>query len=152
MGLFSKILDYLFNTKKEENMISFLIGSGFSVADGMPLVSNINKRLCNIKEDEFMIHSDMSAFFLNGQTNPNDWHRRQERLFVQEFLEFYCSKIVDGQDAFHYEDFFDFYSDYRREGYEDDEHPINKFCDLFRVNHKDSFHYISDNYNLISIP
>lgn len=150
MGWLTKIIDFLFSSKNEENMVSFLIGSGFSVADGMPLVRDINRRLSSIKEDEIMIHSEMSAMFLNGQENPNDWNRREERIFLQEFLEFYCSEIVDGQDAFHYEDFFDFYSDFLlRGGYEDDDNPINLFCDSFREKYEDSLD-VADNYNLVS--
>lgn len=149
MGWIAKILDFLFNSKNEENMVSFLIGSGFSVADGLPLVSNINQRLCCIKEDEIIIHPEMSAMFLNGQANPNDWDRREERIFLQEFLEFYCSEIVDGQEAFHYEDFFDFYSDFLRKENEDDDHSINLFCDSFREKYENSFDIV-DNYNLVS--
>ncbi|MBL7794550.1 MAG: SIR2 family protein [Saprospiraceae bacterium] len=149
MGLFKQILDFLFSTKKEENIVSFLIGSGFSVADGLPLVRDINHRLSSIKENEIMIHSEMSALFLNGQENLNEWQRKEERIFIQEFLEFYCSEIVDGQDTFHYEDFFDFYSDFLRKGYEEDDSPINLFCESFRKKHEGSLNVV-DNYSLIS--
>jgi len=53
--------------------------------------------------------TDQRAFFLNGQDNPNRWSKKIERYFVQEFLEFYNSKIVVNKENFHYETFYDFY-------------------------------------------
>lgn len=143
-----KIIDYLFRCKTDT--ISFLIGSGFSVADGMPLVSHINKRLRKITESEILIHTDRTAMFLNGQENENDWVNREQRYFVQEFLAFYCSEIIDSEEEFNYEEFFDYYSKFLREGYEDENNEINVFCDSFRAKHKSDFQNIMDNYNLVS--
>jgi len=86
-------------------VVSFLLGSGFSVPEGMPSVRDVNKRLCKIGEGEIIIHSSQVAGFLNGQPNPNSGTHRDERLFVQEFLEFYNSQILKQGESFHYETF-----------------------------------------------
>jgi len=93
-------------------IVSILIGSGFSIPDGLPDVTQLNKRLAYINEGEIMIHSDLTAFFLNGYDDPNRWQNRDERLFLQEFLEFYNEEILKADDSFHYETFYDFYSGY----------------------------------------
>jgi hypothetical protein len=50
--------------------------------------------------------------FLNGQEDLNRYERRDERLFLQEFLEFYNAEILKDGEIFHYETFYDFYSGY----------------------------------------
>ncbi len=139
----------LFNWKKNPKMdtVSFLIGSGFSKADGLPLVGEINERMRRINEDEIIIHSEGTAFFLNGQTNENEWSRKAERLFVQEFLKFYSNEVIDGEGNFHYEDFYDYYSEYLRT--EDNEY-IDEFCETFRNENDNEYNPIADNYNLVS--
>ncbi|PKP18119.1 MAG: hypothetical protein CVU05_14240 [Bacteroidetes bacterium HGW-Bacteroidetes-21] len=99
-------------THSKKPIISILIGSGFSIPAGIPGVKEINKRLSKIDESEIIIHSQMSAGFLNGQTDNNRLHRNDERLFVQEFIKFYNS--LQSVESFHYETFYDFYWDYRR--------------------------------------
>src|SRR5687768_12615729 len=74
--------------------VSFLLGSGFSIPEGLPSVSQLNNRLAKINESEILIHSDQRAIFLNGAEDPNRWQRRDERLFLQEFLEFYNDVIL----------------------------------------------------------
>jgi len=93
--------------------ISFLLGSGFSIPDGYPPTSQINERLKKINADEIHIHSDMSARFLNGEHNPNSYSRSEEKLFIQRFLEFYNSVILNGA-PFHYEVFYDYYINLHR--------------------------------------
>lgn len=94
--------------------ISFLIGSGFSIPEGIPGIHQVNQRLAAIDESEIMIHSDQQAFFLDGQVDNNRHTNYYERYFVQEFLKFYNKEILSGK-AFHYETFYDFYSDYLRQ-------------------------------------
>jgi len=94
--------------------ISILTGSGFSVPDGLPTVSQLNQRLSNIQESEIFIGSDQTAFFLNGQLDNNRWEKSDERVFMQDFLEYYRTKVLASPADFHYETFFDFYSGYLR--------------------------------------
>jgi SIR2-like domain len=141
----------LFNwiKKPKNNTISFLIGSGFSKADGLPLVGEINQRLRKINEDEILIHTNGITIFLNGQQNHNAWSRKIERLFIQEFLEFYCSKVIDEEANFHYEDFYDYYYNYLMGDYVNP-NLINTFCDSFINKYKDNYPDIWDNINLVS--
>ncbi len=136
------------NSGNELPVVSLLLGSGFSKADGLPLVGEINKRMRSIKEGDIMIHSDGTAFFLNGQINFNEWLRKNERLFVQEFLKFYCKDVIGGEESFHYETFFDYYSGYLNETYTED-NLINAFCDKFRIEYDSKYDELSDNYNLV---
>lgn len=92
--------------------ISILLGSGFSIPEGLPGVRELNQRLSKIDESEILIHTDQRAIFLNGQDDPNRWSRWDERIFLQEFLEFYNAEILKDGATFHYETFYDFYSGY----------------------------------------
>ncbi|MFA6151051.1 MAG: hypothetical protein WC716_07015 [Chitinophagaceae bacterium] len=94
------------------NQISFLLGSGFSIPEGLPSVTKLNQRLSKIQETEILIHSSQVSFFLNGQEDNNRYSNRDERLFLQDFLDFYSEQILDQGEHFHYEKFYDFYSDY----------------------------------------
>lgn len=38
--------------------------------------------------------------------------RVDERTFIQEFIEFYCTSILDTPEEFHYESFYDYYHEY----------------------------------------
>ena len=92
--MIKKIFAYLSNIYKTKSAkmnknISFLLGSGFSIPDGVLGVREINQRLKKIDESEILIHSDMRAIFLNGQKDPNRFMNWDERQFVQEFLNFH---------------------------------------------------------------
>lgn len=102
--------------------ISFLIGSGFSIPDGLPSTNMMNNRLSHIEADEIMIHSSQNAAFLEGREYPNNqWERLVERNFVQEFLEFYNLEILDDDEEFDYEEFFDYYRlQLRNEDFDED--------------------------------
>ncbi len=90
--------------------VSILLGSGFSIPEGLPGVRQLNHRLSKIDEGEILIHSDQQAMFLNGQEDPNRWSRWDERIFMQEFLEYYNSNVLKEGEQFHYETFYDFYT------------------------------------------
>ena len=45
--------------------VSILVGSGFSIPEGLPCVRQLNQRLSKINESEILIHFDQSAIFLN---------------------------------------------------------------------------------------
>ena len=109
---------------------SFLLGSGFSIPDGYPSTSQLNEKLRKINADEIKIHTSMSARFLNaGEKDPNAWSGREDKLFVQRFLEFYNEQILNGEN-FHYEDFYDFYTELHNVEVLDEK--AQKFFDDFR--------------------
>lgn len=130
-------------------IISFLLGSGFSVPAGIPCVSAINERLSKINESEIFIHTDQHAFFLNGQVNENWRQNRVERLFVQDFLEFYNAEFLRDGESFHYETFYDFYSFYLVQG--ENREIIEDFYQRFLKKHNidPEFHH-RDCYNMVS--
>lgn len=147
-----KWLRALFNCNKKSKMntISFLIGSGFSKADGLPLVGEINKRFRNIDENEIEINSERISWFKQDKKpNYHPSSKQNERKFVQEFLKFYCTQVIYKEEDFHYEEFFDYYNDYRRIYYKDDSHPINLFCENFRSSYMEPGSFGRDNFNLI---
>lgn len=110
-------------------MISFLLGSGFSIPEGVRSVSQLNERLQKIEANEICVNTSRSAFFIEGQDIQNDIIGLPERKFVESFLDFYNQEIIDGD--FHYEDFYDFYTSFLRE--EINAEQINEFCDKFNT-------------------
>jgi hypothetical protein len=129
--------------------VSLLIGSGFSIPEGLPGVKGLNERLSKINENEILIHSDQRALFLNGQEDLNRWSRWDERAFLQEFLEFYSNEILKGEEAFHYETFYDFYSGYLHS--KENKEPIEAFYEQFNKRHyKDGGNGARDCHNRIS--
>jgi hypothetical protein len=129
-------------------IISFLVGSGFSRPEGLPGVKELNQRLSKIDESEILIHTDQRAFFLNGQTDLNRWSRQDERIFLQEFLEYYCSKILKSRDEFHYESFYDFYSGYLTKN--ENKGPIEDFYNQFNEKYFKERDSLRDCYNRIA--
>lgn len=131
--------------------ISFLIGSGFSIPEGIPGVKQLNKRLSKINESEILIHTDQRAFFLNGQEDPNRWSRWDERVFMQEFLEFYNTEVINSPEDFHYETFYDFYSGYlaNPNTYINKE-IVENFYETFSKNHFKENEDLRDCYNRVS--
>ena len=65
--------------------ISLIIGSGFSVPDGMRTVGQINDLLINLKENDIYIQSDMTFIWLNGQEKPS--FTIQMTLTLSQFLQ-----------------------------------------------------------------
>lgn len=135
--------------KNKNSKFSFLLGSGFSIPDKLPSVNELNKKLQAIDQNEIFIGSDQLAFFLNGQINPNDYERKDERLFLQEFLKFYNEKILKSGESFNYEKFYDFYSSYlnSKNNSETIESFYNIFTDKYinaKFNNRDCFNRISD--------
>ena len=131
-----------------QKTISILVGSGFSIPEGLPGVKDLNKRLSKIDESEILIHSDQTAIFLNGQTDNTRFMRADERRFLQDFLEYYSEKILESGEEFHYETFYDYYSEYLTSG--KNKKQIEDFYDSFKkkyFNGKDTYR---DCYNRIS--
>lgn len=89
--------------------ISFLIGSGFSIPEGISSANKINSKLSNINANDFYFGTDQSAgFLLPGQKYPNnEFEHLKERRFVEELIKFYNSDININKD-FNYENFYDY--------------------------------------------
>lgn len=131
--------------------ISFLLGSGFSAPENIPTVSQINKRLRQLKEDEFYLGSDQRAFFYQTEwRDPNGWMPISsiDRLFAQDFTAFYCRDVLGGNiDDFNYEIFYDYISEFLR--FKKHKAEIGKFCDSFRVKNIQGSNWNSDDYNFV---
>src|SRR5689334_19496554 len=96
--------------------LSILLGSGFSVPEGLPTVSSINNKLRNLKENDFYLTSAQTAGFYNSDwRDPNDRSSYTDRHFAQEFTTFYRDVILNGDvEAFNYEVFYDYITDFLR--------------------------------------
>lgn len=115
--------------------VSILVGSGFSIPEGLPGVRQLNQRLCKIDESEILIQTDQRTIFLNGQDDPNRWTRWDERIFLQEFLEFYNAEVLKPNDEFHYETFYDYYSGYLNLTKQENKEAIEGFYQHFNDKH-----------------
>ncbi len=97
--------------------ISLIFGSGLSIPAGLPSASDLNTRLSKIDASDISIHTDGSAWFLKGQTDPNaDWMRVKERNFIKKFIEFYNTEVLKGLNNFDYEEFYDYYQQLKASG------------------------------------
>ncbi len=107
--------------------VSLIIGSGFSVPDGMKTVGQINETLTGLEEKDIYIHSDMTLILLNGQEKPEfPIHRGDERFFVQ-FIQWYISK---SNGKFNYERFYDYVTSFKR--FEKHKEEIEPFFEAFK--------------------
>ena len=95
-----------------KNNISILIGSGFSVAAGLPSVIDINNKFSKLKSSEIIIHSSQDSWFLRTGVSKAQPCTFSER-FAQDFIGFY-NKL--NQKIFHYEDFYDYVCNLLKEG------------------------------------
>lgn len=128
--------------------VSLLVGSGFSMPEGLPGVNQLNQRLSKINESEILIHSDQTAIFLNGQKDTNRWARWDERKFLQEFLEFYNEEVLNETEKFHYETFYDYYSSYLTR--KENAGAIESFCKRFHEKHLRNSKIRRDCYNRLA--
>jgi hypothetical protein len=131
--------------------ISFLFGSGFSAPENVPTVEIINKRMRQLREDEFYLGSDQRAFFYQTDwRDPNGWMPSSylDRLFAQEFTAFYYNEILQGEfGLFNYEEFYDYFSEFLR--YKKHKDEIGKFCETFRSKNVNDDIYVSDDHNYV---
>jgi hypothetical protein len=94
--------------------ISIILGSGFSVPDGMKTVQEINDFIVNLDETNFTINHEMILTIGNyPKSNYVSSIHSGDKLFFLAFIKWYIDKI---NSNFHYEDFFDFFSQYRIDG------------------------------------
>ncbi len=128
--------------------VSFLLGSGFSIPDGLPSVGDLNARLSKVTEDEIIITSSQDAFFLNGQFDNNRFVNVDKRLFFQFFLEFYNNQVLLKGQNFHYETFYDFYSGYLHS--KENADIIEDFYDSFTARYPESDFHLRDCYNRVN--
>ncbi|MCD8739035.1 hypothetical protein LT679_00350 [Mucilaginibacter roseus] len=133
MNIPEQLVDAIFASQRPEptERISFLLGSGFSRPDGMPLVSDINRQLSQLKESDFYLRQEMSAGFYTGDyRDPNAFSTLNDRRFASEFIAFYVETQLRGNhEAFNYEHFFDFFSEYLHERKHVAE--VDKFCSVY---------------------
>lgn len=126
--------------------ISLLIGSGFSIPDKIPGVAQLNQRLRSIRHDEIAIESNLKCYFLPKGEKAQKGNYF-ERLFIQQFLEFYTSQITHGKN-FNYEDFFDYYSVHRRnEGSSEIDTFISSFQEKHQAPESDWLFHFDRNFN-----
>lgn len=128
--------------------ISVILGSGFSVPEGLPKVSDINSKLSNLKKDDFYIFSDQSAgFYKTDYRDPNAWFSFLDRDFAEKFTAFYISTVLKGiSDDFNYEVFYDYITDFLR--FKKNNDKISAFCESFREGLKGQS-YLDDDHNLV---
>lgn len=105
-------------------MISFLLGAGFSKADGVPLISDIRDQLSELTVDDIYIHSDLKLIVLNGQDKPTPLLHEIEENFIIRFINFYSDNY-----ELNYEYLFDYVNEYLRNGGHQEE--IEDFYDRF---------------------
>lgn len=116
------------------SQISFLLGAGFSAPDGYPTRNELNKLLSSIKQSDFLLHTDGTPIFLNGESDPNaSWMNVAQRYFVEDFLHFYQKEILTPDDLFDYEVFIDYYKGLQREGFSCSK--FNQFAADFKEKH-----------------
>lgn len=121
-----------------------LLGAGFSAPDKYPTRTELNKRLIKISSDEILIHTDGSAMFLNDEIDPNAaWTNIEKKHFVEKFLDFYRTEILEKKEDFDYETFYDYYQGLHYEKLVCAK--FNSFADSF----KKEYDYPIDNINLL---
>lgn len=97
----------------DQNTISFLIGSGFSVPANLPFVPCINNMVSNLTAADLSISpSEILAIIERGR-DLDRFNRTEEKKFFEDFIRFYKKKVRDSETEFHYEEFYDYYTDQR---------------------------------------
>jgi hypothetical protein len=70
--------------------LSILLGSRFSIPEGLPRVIDINNKLNNLNKDDFFLLSDQKPEFnKNNYKDPNALSPYLDGQFTQEFTNFY---------------------------------------------------------------
>lgn len=107
--------------------ISLLLGSGFSIPEGIKGVKEINSFIIELKDENFMISSDMTFILSdNSKVDGVNYHRDDE-LFFLRFIKWYTDNI---DINFDYECFYDFFTSFRRQNENVEE--INEFFKSFK--------------------
>lgn len=144
---FSIIRDLINKITNMKTTISFLLGSGFSHADGIPLMPKINKMLLEIKESEFYIDSQMNAFRLKENSQKGFTLNSIDEKFFVEFIKYYSNTLISSPDQFNYEELIDYIEAYRRFG--NNAATIHQFCQDYRNSLMTQARAIDDDNNLV---
>ena len=95
---------------EQKPIISFLIGSGFSIPCNLPSVKMINDFFLNINENDYNFNLDLSVNILRKPDVSLYQPRLESKILFKDFINFYCKKI--NIKYFDYEEFYDFLCDY----------------------------------------
>src|SRR5690625_450543 len=96
---------------ENQNIISFLVGSGFSIPAKLPSVPCLNKKISNLKASDLFITTDQNLLIIKKEPDQNSFIKREVKQFFEDFIRFYKEKVLESGDDFHYEKFYDYYSD-----------------------------------------
>lgn len=93
--------------------VSFMLGAGFSIPAGYPSARGLNDMFGDLRESQFAIHSDWSAWMCDSEETANAWTSYPSaRKFACQLVAYYRSG--PGKCCpFHYEDFVDWYKHIR---------------------------------------
>ena len=80
--------------KQDKPNASFLLGSGFSVPDGMRTVAELNEILDNLRLEDIYIHSDMTIILMNGQKKPMYLAHERDEMFFIDFIKSAPSRSI----------------------------------------------------------
>ncbi len=107
--------------------ISLLLGSGFSIPEGIKGVKKINEYIIDLKDENFMISSDMIFILQDFKKDNESYLHRDDELFFIKFIKWYIDKT---ESDFDYECFYDFFTSFKRQGENSNE--INEFFESFK--------------------
>lgn len=99
--------------------ISFLLGAGFSVNQGYPVASSLNKKIVELKISDFGIANCGTVFDI-ADGNDITLNYGHIRSFLIELIAFYNSKY----SPFNYEEFYDYYKRLQNEDVDDGSNDI----------------------------
>ena len=108
--------------------ISIILGSGFSLPEGIPGVKKINKIISELKDDDFEITSGMTFVLLKeGQSKTESFSNREDEIFFLNFIQWYIENV---DCEFNYERFYDYFTNFRRLNENRDK--LDKFFEFFK--------------------
>ncbi len=125
--------------------VSFLLGSGFSVPDGIKSVGDINEFIAKLNVNDFCIWSDMTFVLLQEDKRGLKSYHLNDHIFFVEFIEWYIEKI---DSDFNYEKFYDFFTGFNRKDLNKTE--INTFFEEFKCKVVEPLTSIDRVYSFVS--
>lgn len=114
--------------------VSFLLGSGFSIPEGLCSVSYINEKVVNTKAGDFYLYQDQSAGYYIDDVyrDPNEGFTRHDRILFEDVLEGYVELVLgNDRSKFNYEEFFEFTNSFH--DVPDNAHVVTQICDRYRA-------------------
>lgn len=121
--------------------MSLLLGAGFSVNQGYPTASELNKRLEELNHEDFYVHTS-GVVVMKEREFPDPCFYSDHaigKFFLIELIEYYTK-----ENSFNYEEFYDFYNAFYRKKTKDE--AFDQFCNGFRGRIRTDL----DNQNLLS--